>query len=82
MSQSEGLSEKTWVAIWKRAARELEAIRRQDIRCVDTQRAMHSFGDAFEAAVLHQLLAGSSGMVEMQRLFSRIADGAVDQNCR
>jgi hypothetical protein len=82
MSESEGLSEKTWAAIWKRAGGELEAIRRREIRCVDTQRAMHSFGDAFEAAVLHQLLAGSSGMVEMQRLFSRVADGAVDQNCR
>ena len=50
--------------------------------CIDTQRAMHSFGDAFEAAVLHQLLADSSGMVEMQRLFTQVADGAVDQNCR
>jgi hypothetical protein len=82
MSQSEGFSEKTWAAIWKRAGGELEAIRRREIACVDTQRAMHSFGDAFEAAVLHQLLPGSSGLVEMQRLFSRVADGAVDQNCR
>ncbi len=82
MSQSEGLSEKTWVAIWQQSGRDLEAIRRREIRCVDTQRAMQSFGDAFEAAVLHQLLAGSSGLVEMQRLFSQVADGAVDQNCR
>jgi hypothetical protein len=82
MHQSERLSEKTWVAIWKRAGRELEAIRRREITCVDTRRAMHSLGDAFEAAVLHQSLAVSSGMIEMERLFSRVADGAVNQNCR
>ena len=82
MHQNEGLSEKSWVAIWKRAGGELEAIRRRELKCVDTQRAMLSLGDAFESAILHRAFSVSSGIIEMQRLFGRVADGAVDQNRR
>jgi hypothetical protein len=82
MQQNETLSEKSWAAIWKRAGCELEAIRQREIKCVDTPRAILSLGDAFEAAVLDQPLAVSSGMIEMQRLFGRVVDGAVDQNRR
>jgi hypothetical protein len=82
MRQNEGLSEKSWVVIWKRAGSELEAIRRRELESVDTQRAMLSFGDAFESAVLHRAFSVSSGMIEMQRLFGRVADATVDQNRR
>jgi hypothetical protein len=82
MHQNEALSVRSWVAIWKRAGSELEAIRQRELKCVDTQRAMLSLGDAFESAVLDRPLSVSSGMIEMQRLFCRVADGAVDQNRR
>ena len=82
MNQSKSLSEESWVAIWIRAGKELEAIRIREIKCVDTGTAIHSLGDAFESAVLHHPLAVSSGMIEMQRLFGRVSDGALDKDCR
>jgi len=81
MGQSNSLSEKSWAAIWKRAGAELEVIRRREIRCVDTGSAILSLGDAFESAVLHHPPALSSGMIEMQRLFGRVSDGALDKDC-
>jgi hypothetical protein len=81
MGQTKRLSEKSWVAIWKQAGRELEVIRRREIRCVDTASAILSLGDAFESAVLYQPPAVSSGMIEMQRFFGRVLNGAVDKDC-
>jgi hypothetical protein len=80
MEQSEHLSEKSWAAIWIQAGKELEAIRRREIRCVDTRMTILSLADAFESALLHQPIAASSGLIEMQRLFGQVSDGAVDQN--
>jgi hypothetical protein len=82
MDQSERLSEKSWVATWRRAGRELEVIRRREIKCADTRLAILSLGDAFESAILHQPLPSGSGMSEMQRHFGRLADGAVDRDSR
>jgi len=59
---------------------DLEEIRRREMKYVDTQKAMVSLGDAFESAVLHQPLAVTSGMVEMQRLFNGLVHGVIDQN--
>jgi hypothetical protein len=82
MDQRNTLSEKSWAAIWKRAGKELEVIRRREIRCIDSGAVILSLGDAFESAVLYHPPAVSSGMIEMQRLFSRASDGAVDKDCR
>ena len=80
MDQRTMLSEKSWVEIWRQAGKELEVIRRREIECADTRMAILSLGDAFESAVLHRPLAVNSGMSEMQRLFGRVSDGAVDQD--
>lgn len=82
MDQNKTLSEKAWVEIWRRAGEELELIRRREIQRADSTRAILSLGDAFESAVLHFPSAASSGMVEMQRLFGRVRDGAIDQDRR
>jgi hypothetical protein len=82
MKQRKSVSEKSWVATWTRAGKELEIIRRREIKCADTRAAILSFGDAFESAVLHQPLPRSSGMTEMQRFFGRLADGTVDRDSR
>jgi hypothetical protein len=82
MERHKRLSEKSWVAIWRRAGSELEVIRRREIKHVDTSMAILAFGDAFESALLHHPLAASSGMIEMERLFGQVSDGAVDQDCR
>jgi hypothetical protein len=81
MGQTKPLSEKSWAAIWKQAGRELEVMRRREIRCVDTGWAILSLGDAFESAVLHHPPVASSGMIEMQRFFGRVLNGAVDKDC-
>ena len=82
MEQQKSLSEKSWVAIWRVAGRELEMIRHREIKRVDTRMAILSLADAFESARLHHRLAASSGMIEMERLFGQVSDGAVDQDCR
>ena len=82
MDQSKSLSEKSWAGIWRQAGRELAMIRHREIKSADTRLAILSLADAFESAVLHHPLAVGSGMIEMQRLFGRVADGAVDPDCR
>ena len=82
MDHSESLSEKAWAAIWRRAGKELEAIRWREVKRADTEQAIASLGDAFESAVLHQPPLPSSGMTEMQRFFRRVAHGAVDRDSR
>jgi hypothetical protein len=73
MDGSQKLSERSWAAIWTEAGKELETIRREEIKSVDTRMAILSLGDAFESAVLHHPFSTSSGMVEMQRLFGRVS---------
>ena len=82
MDYTNRLSEKSWVEIWKRAGSELEIVRRREIKRANTRLAILSLGDAFESAVLHRPPAVDSGMSEMQRLFGRVSDGAVDRDRR
>ena len=81
MGQTKHLSEKSWAAIWKQAGTELEVIRHREIRSVDAGSAILALGDAFESALLHHPPAVSSGMIEMERFFGRVLNGAVDKDC-
>jgi hypothetical protein len=61
-----------WVETWKRAAPELEAIRRRELREIDTQRALLNLADAFESCRLHFTPPPTSGLVEQQAWFQRL----------
>jgi len=61
------------VQIWKHAGPELEAVRRQDIVEGDNVKIMEILEGAFNHAVRSLPPRESSGLVEMQRLFSKLA---------
>jgi len=57
---------------WKRAAPLLEEQRERDIRASDTQRDLTVFDGLIEDALRRFPPAESSGLVEMQRILSRL----------
>jgi len=73
MGQSETDQIRQWVACWQRAGARLEALRREELRRTDTQRALMSLAGAFESCRLHHKPPPTSGLVEQQRWFRRLA---------
>jgi len=63
---------KQWVDLWKRTGPLLDELRDEDIRNADTQNAVEALSDAFDSALRHFSPRTTSGLVEMQRIFSRI----------
>lgn len=73
MTDAERLAVKESVAAWRRAAPILERVRDEDIRAADTISAIAAFqGMALAKARTHPP-ASTSGLVEQQRLFARLA---------
>jgi hypothetical protein len=62
-----------WVETWKEAGPVLEAIRRQEIQQADNLQVLAALECAFNQAVREMPLRPSSGMVEMQSWFSKLA---------
>ena len=62
-----------WVETWKEAGPLLEAIRRQEIQQADNLQVLASLECAFNQAVREMPLRPSSGLVEMQRWFAKLA---------
>ena len=60
-----------WVETWKRAGPELEAIRQQEVRDADNLKVIGLLEGAFNQA-LTLPMRETSGMVEMQRYFSKL----------
>ncbi|MFZ4695846.1 MAG: hypothetical protein ACOYMV_12040 [Verrucomicrobiia bacterium] len=60
-----------WIETWRRAGPELERIRREEIRKVETAAAMRALTDAFESALLHSSPSRWSGLVEQQAVFGK-----------
>ena len=76
---STAFSNREWARTWKAAARELEAVRRAEIRSADTAAAIFALDDAVRSMVSSLSPRSSSGFVEMQRLFQRLRkDAATD----
>jgi hypothetical protein len=73
MTDSERLAIHEWVACWKRAGVELERLRREELSHVDTQQALQNLASAFESCRLHHKPALTSGLVEQQRWFRKVA---------
>jgi hypothetical protein len=62
-----------WVACWKNAGLRLESLRREQLRQVDTQTSLCVLAGAFESCRLHYEPLPTSGLVEQQRWFQRLA---------
>ena|SRR6516162_3712428 len=73
---STAFSNREWARTWKAAARELEAVRRAEIKSADTAAAIFNLDDAFRSMLTSVSPRSSSGFVEMQRLFQRLRKDA------
>ncbi len=73
MSRSDAETLRYWVACWKRAGARLEELRREELRHTDTQQSLIALAGAFESCRLHHSASPSSGLVEQQRWFKRLA---------
>lgn len=65
---------KRWVQCWKNAGPRLEALRREAIRNADTTQGLLNLAGAFRSALLHHTPAPTSGLVEQQAWFKKIAE--------
>lgn len=72
MSDAQTKALKRWVKTWKEAAVAIEAVRISEIRQVDSAAAIRSLASNFAWAKRVIPLAQSSGLVELQRLFSKL----------
>ena len=61
-----------WVENWRQADRQLERLRAEEIRNSDTTAAIEQLSDAFESARRQWKPPTTSGLVEQQRLFTRL----------
>jgi hypothetical protein len=61
-------SNREWAKTWKTAGRELEAVKRAEIKSADTGTAILALDDAFHSMLASLSPRSSSGFVEMQRL--------------
>ena len=76
---SSAFSNREWARTWKAAARELEVVRRAEIKSADTAAAIFALDDAFCSMLASLSPRSSSGFVEMQSLFQRLRkDAATD----
>ena len=57
-----------WVAAWREAGREMERLRREDLRRLDAQRAIALLCGPADYRVAPRAPRPSSGLVEQQRL--------------
>jgi hypothetical protein len=64
---------KRWVETWKLAGTDLERIRRQEIRQLDTYRAISLLCGTADYTCPPRASRSSSGLVEQQRWFMQVA---------
>jgi len=73
MNDSEIDRLRQWVAWWKAAGARMEELRREELRHTDTQQSLMSLADAFESCRLHYKPLPTSGFVEQQYWFQKLA---------
>ncbi len=76
MTESEARMIRESVAAWGRAGPELERIRREELLRIDTVRAIQMFSGMVTATVRERGERTTSGLVEQQAWFQRIAERA------
>lgn len=62
-----------WVQAWEDAGPRLDELRREEIRHTNTQRSLMQLAGAFESCRLHYKPLPTSGLIEQQRWFRRLA---------
>jgi hypothetical protein len=60
-----------FVERWRRAAPELEKVRREELRAMCHQEQAELIDGLLEAGLRHAQPSNSSGLVEMQKIFAR-----------
>ena len=73
MNDQEREQLRRWVACWKRAGERMEELRREELPRTDTQQSLLSLASAFESCRLHYKPLPTSGLVEQQYWFRRLA---------
>ena len=76
MTEAERELTKRWVDTWAKAAPELQKVRDADIRAADTAQAMRLFAGSADWAVVHRPALPTSGLVEQQRWFAKVASAS------
>lgn len=59
-----------WVSTWTAAGDALDAVRRKELACLDTQSALAQLADAFDHALTSTESRRNSGLVVQQQLFA------------
>jgi hypothetical protein len=72
MSEEQQLKIKEWVRRWQLAGPVLEGISDEELRAVETIRAIQAFEGLVFAALREQPARAESGLVEQQRLFRKV----------
>ncbi|MFZ1935166.1 MAG: hypothetical protein WBL72_16830 [Thermoguttaceae bacterium] len=73
MNDQEREQLRRWVAAWKRAGERMDELRREELPHTDTQQSLLSLASAFESCRLHYTPLPTSGLVEQQYWFRRLA---------
>lgn len=73
MTDAERALTQRWVDTWAAAAPELQKVRDADIRAADTAQAMQIFAGSADWAVIHRPALSTSGLIEQQRWFAKLA---------
>ncbi|OYW70755.1 MAG: hypothetical protein B7Z37_29765 [Verrucomicrobia bacterium 12-59-8] len=73
MTDEERTLAKRWVDTWKAAGPLLEKVREDDIRAADTMRDFEIFAGLVEMEVKKRPSLPTSGLVEQQRWFMKLA---------
>ena len=63
-----------WVATWREAGPALERQKRRELECLDTPTALVQLSAAFALALRQAIPTDTSGLVEQQRHFQRVAE--------
>jgi hypothetical protein len=74
MTDEEREQLRRWVASWKRAGERMEQLRREELPRTDAQRSLLCLASAFESCRLHYKPLPTSGLVEQQYWFRRLAE--------
>jgi hypothetical protein len=64
---------RSWVEGWQRAGRRLRDLKRSELGRISTAEALRNLAGAFESCRLHFAPRPTSGLIEQQRWFRKLA---------
>ncbi|MCB0317132.1 MAG: hypothetical protein KDD56_00140 [Bdellovibrionales bacterium] len=66
-------NEKKWIKAWKSAGPALDEIRKKELKSTVTGQAIEALSDAYEWSLRSYKEKATSGLVEQQKIFSKVA---------